>query len=589
MESGVTFSSDSKEDIPPIPSPDKRASVSEPRTPIERAVHGIWQSLLNREQIDVNEDFFTAGGTSEIADSLVEQLCGVFLLNLSVDCLFTNPTISGQAACIEQARASTKRKNPAIVPAPRSDRMALSFSQQRLWFFDQLVPGSPLYNNTLAIHITGPINLFILERSLNELIRRHEALRTVFKSDQGQAFQVILPSLTIPLPQVDLQALLPDQRQERTDELYQEESQQPFDLQNGPLIRAKILKLEPEKSIFFLTIHHIICDGWSVGIITSEINTLYSAYANQQVSPLPELPIQYVDFSHWQHQRLQGELLENLVRFWQKELADTPTSLNLLTDRPRPAAASFRGDFYDFSLPASLVLELKQQSRSHGSTLFMILLAAFFTLMYQYSGQEKFCIGSPIANRTRAEFETLIGLFINMLALRADLSGAPTFEDLLQQVKETTNQAYAHQDLPFELLVEKLRPKRSPNRTPFFQVMFILENFKLNPLMLPGLDTQLSDINTHTAKFDLSLYVLEQSNGSLTCKMEYSTDLYETETIAQMCSLYQAILEEVVEDPRRQILEILQSALNVNVSSHKGDYSNKLLNSTDDEREDFLI
>jgi amino acid adenylation domain-containing protein len=441
-----------------------------------------------------------------------------------------------------------------------------SFAQERLWFFDQFYPDSPVYNIPTAMRVPGMLNVEALERDLNEIVRRHEALRTTFAVIDGQPpMQVVVPALTLELPIVDLRKLPQAQRQSEAGRLANEEAQRPFDLARGPLLRALLLRLGDEDHVLVLTMHHIVSDGWSMGVLFRELNVLYGAYVAGRPSPLPELPIQYADFAHWQREWLQGEVLEAQLSYWKEQLKDTPAVLELPTDRPRPAVQSFRGALHYFVLPRPLSEELKALSRREDATLFMTLLAAFKTLLYRYTGQTDLVVGTPIANRTRAELEELIGFFVNTLALYTDLGGNPSFRELLGRVRAMTLEAYTHQDLPFERLVNELQPQRNLSYHPLFQVMFVLQN-TLSSIQASaevprraaeatGEYMSLPEIGTGTAKFDLTLSMAETGQG-LVGAVEYNTDLFDAATIERMTRNFQVLLQGIVVQPEHPLSDL---------------------------------
>jgi non-ribosomal peptide synthetase component F len=350
-----------------------------------------------------------------------------------------------------------------------------------------LEPGNFAYNIPAGVRLTGSLHVMALKQSLNEIVRRHEALRTSFTTVNGEAVQVITQTSTLLLPIVNLSELPQAEQQAEVERLATAAAQGSFDLAQGPLLRATLLQLNETEHILLLTMHHIVSDGWSMGVFIRELAALYCAFSNEKPSPLPELPIQYADFAHWQRQWLQGEVLEEQLSYWKQQLNNAPPVLELPTDRPRPPIQSYQGAIASLVLCESLSQKLKFLSQRSGVTLFMILLAAFQTLLYRYTGQSDICIGSPIANRNRSETEGLIGFFVNTLVLRTDLSGNPSFQELLGRVREVALGAYAHQDLPFEQLVEALQPERSLSHQPLFQVMFILQNSPMPSLELPGL------------------------------------------------------------------------------------------------------
>jgi amino acid adenylation domain-containing protein len=423
-----------------------------------------------------------------------------------------------------------------------------SFPQQLLWLLDQLEPGRAIYNLPGPVRLTGALDIAALEQSLNEIVRRHEALRTTFDEVDGTPVQVIAPGLELTLPVTDLCHLPAGEREAASRRLVTEEARKPFDLARGPLVRAELLRLGDQEHVLLLTMHHIVSDGWSLQVLNKELAALYEAFSAGRPSPLPGLPIQYVDFAHWQREWLQGEALEKQLAYWRAQLAGAPAVLELPTDRPRPAEQSFRGAQASVMLPASLTEALKAMGQREGATLFMTLLAAFQALLSRYTGHEDIVVGSPIANRTRTELEGLIGFIANLLALRTDLSGDPSFRELLGRVREVTLGAYAHQDLPFERLVGELQPERSLSHAPLFQVMLVLLNNPREVLRLPGLTLEPLEVDTGTAKFDLALFIWEEEGG-LKVQSEYNTDLFDAATITRMLTAFQNLLRGVVVDP----------------------------------------
>lgn len=429
-----------------------------------------------------------------------------------------------------------------------------SFAQQRLWFLNQLAPDNPFYNVSAAIQLTGKLNLSALEQSFNEIVRRHESLRTTFALLEGQVVQVISPELTLAVNAIALQHLPPSPRDQEAQQLATLAAAEPFDLTTGPLLRVSVLQLSELESILLLNFHHIVADGWSIGILLGELGALYTAFAHQQPSPLPDLPLQYADFAEWQHQWLQGELLETQLSYWQQQLQHL-SPLNLPSDRPRPPIPSYRGGQQQFALSPALTASIKQLSQQTETTLFMTLLAAFKTLLYRYTGQTDIAVGSPIANRNRQEIEGLIGFFVNSLVLRTDLSENPTFLELLTQVKSVAFAAYAHQDLPFEKLVEELHPQRDLSQNPLFQVSFSLQNTPSNALELPGLTLSLLEWDIAKAKLDLEINLWEEAD-QIKGQVIYSTDLFESSTITRWMGHFQTLLSEIVTDPHQSISEL---------------------------------
>ena len=431
----------------------------------------------------------------------------------------------------------------------------LSFAQQRLWFLDHLDGESSTYNIPVAANLQGPLNVEALERSLNEIVRRHESLRTTFATEDGQPIQVITSDLRLPLPIVDLRGLSPEKKQSDIQRRVNEEAQRAFDLAKGPLLRAGLLKLDEQEHVMLLTIHHIVSDGWSIGILIREMGELYSAFSKDEPSPLPQLQIQYADYAVWQRQWLQGEALEAQLSYWKQHLSGAPRVLQLPTDRPRPAVQSYNGATLSFSLPQGLSESLSLLSKQQEGTLFMLLLAAFNVLLYRYSGQSDIIVGSVNANRHRPELEGLIGFFVNTQVTRTDLSSNPTFIQLIEQTRKNLLEAHANQHVPFEKIVDELHVERSLSHSPLFQVMLTLQNTPRTVLQLPEVTLSLLDINRATAKFDLTLSMVETADG-VNGSFEYNTDLFDASTIERMAAHFQTLLESIVSNPARRISEL---------------------------------
>ena len=411
-----------------------------------------------------------------------------------------------------------KQKQAQAAPQGISSREAsasapLSYAQQRLWFLEELEPGSPAYHIPAIFQLAGELDVTALTASLNEIVQRHEALRTTFTAVNGQPSQQVSDNVIISVPLEDLQAVPTAQRDNEIARLMADETRRPFDLTTGPLLRAKLLKLAPTEHRLILTMHHIASDGWSRGVLLHELSLLYKDFLDGERPSLDPLPIQYADFAVWQRDYLSGERLEKQLSYWKNQLAGAPPRLELPTDFPRPAVQEYRGNHLSLEINSTLLEELKRVSQEAGTTLFMTLFAAFNVLLQRYSRQEDIVVGSPIANRTRAEIEGLIGFFVNTLVLRTDLSGNPTFLELLAQVKNTTLDAYDHQDLPFEKLVEELQPERALSYNPIFQVMFVLHNATGAAAQMPGLTVTPLDVDTGTSKFDLALSLVEEADG----------------------------------------------------------------------------
>jgi amino acid adenylation domain-containing protein len=523
------------------------------RTPVEIALASIWQELLGAERIGIRDNFFEIGGHSLLATRMISRLRELFAVELPLRHIFENPTLSACAAGVEaRLREASRPTAPSIKPAGKDVELPLSFTQERLWFLDRLESKSSRYNIPVAMRLRGPLNYDALERSINEIIRRHESLRTTFRETGGRPLQVIAPQQRFCIAVEDYRAA-PGQEVEATiAQLVAEEARQPFDLSTGPLLRVRLFALGADDHIVTLVIHHIVSDAWSLSVLTQEITTLYDAFSRGAESPLEELSVQYADYTVWQRDYLRGEVLERQLAYWRNQLAGAPAALHLPTDRARPIVSSNRGGQRSFTLPAKLTEELRKLSRNEGATLFMTLLCAFVTLLNRYSSQEDISIGTPIANRNRAETESLIGFFVNTLVLRVDLKGDPSFSELLGRVKEVCLGAYSHQDLPFERLVEELQPERNLGRTPLFQVMFVLQNASLAESALPGLSLSPVQIASGAAKFDLIL-AIEESAEKMQCELQYDPDLFDEGSVERMAGHFQTILNGIVAEPEERL------------------------------------
>jgi amino acid adenylation domain-containing protein len=529
-----------------------------PRTRVEQVIAEIWSEVLRVKRVSIDDNFFEMGGHSLLATKVISRLREALKVELPIYTLFEASTVADLADRIERVlhqgdRTSDSPHEP-ILPAPQDGELPLSFAQARLWFLNQLEGPSATHNIPVALHITGSLDKKYLEQAVTEILRRHEVLRTTFSVVDSTPVQAIAPSvLTIPV--VDLQALPEGEKFSEAQRLASEEAQRPFDISKDSLVRVTLLHLGEEDHVLLVTIHHIVTDGWSTGIFIQELSTLYEAFYQGEPSPLPELPIQYADFAYWQRQWLKGEVLETQLNYSKQQLTGAPALLELPTDRPRPSVQSFRGGVEYFQLNAELTQKLKTLSRNSGATLYMTLLAAFVTLLSRYSGQEDVVVGSPIANRTRSELESLIGFFVNSLVLRTDLQGNPTFCELLDRVRQVALDAYAHQDVPFEELVEVLQPERHVNYHPLFQVMFVLQNVPRQKLELPGATLTPWKVETNTAKFDLNL-LMEDTPEGLKGAWEYKSDLFDATTIARMAGHFQTLLEAIAANPDQHVLEL---------------------------------
>ncbi|HEY4426344.1 MAG TPA: condensation domain-containing protein, partial [Pyrinomonadaceae bacterium] len=426
----------------------------------------------------------------------------------------------------------------------------LSYGQQRLWFLDQLEPGNPVYNLPTGVRLRGALQLSALERSLNEIIRRHEALRTRFLTLDGEPVQVIDPELELRLEVVDLSTLNEDERETEALKLAHATAALPFDLTTGPLLRATLLRLAAEEHILLLTMHHIISDGWSLGVLVREVGALYRAFSEDSASPLPALPVQYLDYAVWQREQLTSEFLAEQLSYWREQLKGAPAILGLPTDYARPAVKSYRGARERLELSTELTAALKVLSREQGATLFMVLLAVFKVLLWRYAGQADVVVGTPIANRQQRELEGLIGFFVNTLALRTSLEKNESFTNLLKRVREVCLGAYQHQDVPFEMVVEELAVDRAMGQTPIFQVIFAMQAEAV--VEMKDLQVSVLQVDSGTAKFDLTMIVSEDE-GRLRGYVGYDTDLFEPGRIKRLVGHYEKLLQELVKDVKQAV------------------------------------
>jgi len=490
----------------------------------------------------------------------------------------------GMASEVSERKETTRIKIGAsqtsllLQPVSRDGRLRLSFGQERLWFVSQLETNNPFYNIPVAVRITGPLKVAAMEQSINEIIRRHEVLRTTCSTIDGQPVQITSPDVSLVLPVIDLRGLSKPEREDKAMALAAQEARRPFDLTKGPVFRATLLCLGDEDYFLLLTTHHFVADGWSMDVLYRELSTHYEAFSTGKPSPLPELPIQCADFAYWQRQRLQGEVVETHRKYWKKQLAGAPAVTALPTDRQRPAVQTYRGAMQSFELPETLSEAIKALSRREGVTMFMILLAAFQALVNRYTGQDDIVVGTTVSNRNRVEAEALIGPFSNNVALRTDFFGNPTFRHLLARVREVALGAYAHQDLPWEKVIEELQLERDLSRNQVFQIFFVLHEHSLEKnLKLPGLSVRSHRAELGTARFDLSLGVTNEKNRLSGC-VEYNTDLFDTSTITRLLGHFQVLLEGMVFDPDQPIstLAILTEAerhqMLVEWNDTQGDY-----------------
>jgi amino acid adenylation domain-containing protein len=546
----------------PAPAPAAREQpYVAPRAHVEELLANIWSAVLGVEQVGRHDDFFALGGHSLLATRLISRVRESFRIELPLRSLFDAPTVAGLAERVEKLlRAGLRQDAPQLRPTAHAAPPPLSFAQQRLWVLDQFDPGLPAYNIPAALRIAGALDVAALAKSLNEIVRRHEALRTSFRLVDGRPVQIIAAAQVVTLGTADLSELPEREREAEVRRLAAEAAWRRFDLARGPLLRASLLRLGQDRHVLLVTMHHIVADGWSLELFFRELSALYKSFSGGGPA-LPDPPVQYADYATWQREWLQGETLDEQFAYWQRQLADAPAALNMPTDHQRPPIQTFRGGQQFITLPGKLTAVLRALSRAERTTLFMTLLAGFKALLHRYTGATDVLVGTPVANRGRVEIENVIGFFVNTLVLRTSLAGDPSFRESLSRVRKVSLEAYAHQDVPFEKLVEELQPVRNLSLSPFFQVLFTFQPALRSALELPGLSTAPLEVAGRTAKFDLSLAVVERGDGLLVVA-EYNTDLFDASTITRLLNSYHLLLERASADPESPIsaLPLLTSA-----------------------------
>ncbi|MGZ4032707.1 MAG: condensation domain-containing protein, partial [Tumebacillaceae bacterium] len=541
-----------------LPIPDlsqmERSEYIAPRTAAEETVATIWADVLGVAQVSVDDNFFSLGGHSLLATQVISRLNNAFGVQIPLRHLFEAPTVADLAAVIEQIAQVDGAEANAIERVTRESQLPLSFAQQRLWVIEQLLPGNTAYNMPVAVKLQGALDVAAFEKSLNDIIARHEALRTTFVEGlvdgEGQPVQLIADAQWQSLHLVDVRDMPQELREKEAQRLAQLDAETPFDLSNGPLIRFSMLQMDAQEYVLHLNMHHIVSDGWSMGVFVKEFTALYQANLRGEEAMLSELPIQYADYANWQRNTLAGDKLEQELSYWKEQLSGELPLLQLPTDLVGEETQA--GDEVSMQLSKALTDRLQVFSQQHGATLFMTILGAFQTLLYRHSGQEDICIGTPIAGRHREETEGLIGFFLNTLVMRTDLSGMPTFTELLGRVRETALGAYAHADLPFDKLVEEVQPERRLNRNPIFDVL--VNYLNMPPLLpeLPELSVTPLPAPEQEAKFLLSLIVQEQEQG-LGMRLIYRTSLFSEARMTEMLAQLEVLLSGIVEDPTRPI------------------------------------
>ncbi|HEX8185638.1 MAG TPA: amino acid adenylation domain-containing protein, partial [Blastocatellia bacterium] len=530
-------------------------SYEQARNPVEELLIAIFSGVLGIERVGIHDSFFELGGHSLLATQITSRIRQAFRVEVPLRSIFETPTVEALAPVIEAARHTRLARDLPPLRRLSSDAPPpLSFAQQRLWFLDQLEGSTSAYNIPAALRLRGALNTEALTNALSEIVRRHEVLRTTFAMHDGRPVQIINPEYRTKLPILDFSTFSDDEWSADAERILIEELQQPFDLSKGPLVRAKLLRLGEEDHVLALSLHHIVFDAWSVAILYREMAASYEAFAQGVELTLPELPVQYADYASWQREWLQGEVLQDELLYWKEQLEGI-TPLDLPVDHPRPPTQTFRGAHQSFTIPDSLVVSLKELSRREGVTLFMMLLAAFQTLLSRYTGQTDISIGTAVANRNHKKVEGLVGFFLNTLVMRTSTAGDPSFRELLSRVREVALGAYAHQNLPFEKLVEELQPERSLNQTPFFQVMFALRTVPQEMISLSNLTIEPMPTENEVAKFDL-LLVIDETDQSLNPLVEYNTDLFEEATIVRMAAHFVNLLQAIVAGPEQSLSDL---------------------------------
>ncbi|MFL6203566.1 MAG: condensation domain-containing protein, partial [Thermoanaerobaculia bacterium] len=535
-----------------LPSPveeQRNVERSGERSPVEELLAGIWARVLDVPGVAPHESFFALGGHSLLATRMISRVRAVLGVELPMRAVFEEPTLAGFAALAERVRRGDALV-PQLVRLPRGGSLPSSFAQQRLWFLDRLEPGSFAYNLAGAVRLEGALDAAALAGAIGGVVRRHEALRTVFVEEGGEPRQVVLEPAAFFLPVVDLGGLAEADRDAEALRIAAAEARRPYDLARGPLVRSALLRLDEREHVLLVGMHHIVSDGWSLGVFVRELGALYRGPAGERA--VPELPVQYADYAAWQRQWLRGEALEERLAWWKEKLAGAPQVIELPLDRPRPAVQSYRGG------RAGLAMEtrLDPVARRLGVTPFMALLAGFSALLSRYGSQPDVVVGTTVANRGRAELENLIGFFVNTLALRIDLDGDPGFDELARRVREMALGAFAHEDVPFERLVSELRPERSLSHAPVFQVLLSFQNLPDSELELEGLALSWLDYDPGRTQYDLSLFVYPLPEGGLVARLEYARDLFEAATAERILGHFQTLLEGAVAAPETPLSQL---------------------------------
>jgi amino acid adenylation domain-containing protein len=567
----MPMTANGKVDRKALPAPTASAVPEEhfvaPHTFVQELLAGIWIQVLKLERVGIHDNFFESGGHSLNATQVISRARNIFHVELHVHDLFASPTIVGLAAIVMEKLKDRKLQSPPLHPTIRGEHFPLSFAQQRLWFIDRLESRSPFYNIPVAVRLSGKLDAEVLQKCVDQIVQRHQVLRSRFAEIERQPVQVVIPDLTVSIKVDDVTQFSDEVREAEVRRRADEEVQRPFTLEKPPLLRLNLFMLAAEEHVLLAVMHHIISDGWSLGIFVHELTELYAAFSAGKPSPLPAMEIQYGDYAVWQREWLRGHVLQSQIEYWKARLSGAPPVLSLPVDRPYPEKQTYKGNKLTLNLSSQLTENVRMMTRSKGVTLFMTLLAAYEVLLFHLTKQADMVVGTGIAGRNYSEIEPLIGFFVNTLPLRTDLSGDPDFRELLRRIREVCLEAYAHQDVPFEKLVEELQPKRDPVQPPIVQVMFVLENAPLPELRLSNLMVGPVMVDSASAKFPLALLAYE-AGESITCLFEYNTALFDEETISLIAKGYQMILELVTKQPAVR-LSTLEEALRNRQEEHR--------------------
>ncbi|MCA1682141.1 MAG: condensation domain-containing protein, partial [Actinobacteria bacterium] len=533
-----------------LPAPDldaTRLGYVTPRTEVERVVAQAWAEVLGLERVGAEDNFFELGGDSILSIRVISRVRAALEVDVSPRALFSHPTVAGLAAAIaSQAGTGNAGELSAIPLVPRDGDLPLSFAQQRVWFLDQFEPGSTEYLTPNAMRLRGALDVEALNAALTGLVARHESLRTTFDSVDGRGVQVVHEPDVVRVPVLDLSGLPEGQREVELGRVLVEQTNRPFDLREGPLLRVRLVRLGAHEHALTLMMHHIVTDGWSMGVLVEELSVLYAAALRGEAADLPVLPVQYADFAAWQRDRMSAEALAGQLGYWRGQLGGV-AALELPTDRSRPVVQTKNGGVLEFQVPPGVTAGLKELGRRHDGTLFMTLIAACQVLFGRWSGQDDVAVGTVTSGRDRAELERLVGMLVNTVVLRSRVDGQRTFREFLSSVKGTVLDAFAHQDVPFERLVDELQPDRDTSRAPLFQVMVVLQNTPTQTPQLPGLQVEGLQLPWATASFDVSIDFQEQGDV-LAGVLEYNTDLFDAVTIERMAQHLLVLLEGIATD-----------------------------------------